>query len=253
MQAQLYINARQVVSSATSKTFTCKELTEQIENTEGVGTSDWYDVELSYTTMTTENINAALNCLASPQILSDGLKTLKMDNFGAESTGALSETVLDYFLTKKDDIKTLSFSNQEAASLDTKQSLLKFAKKAIMQTPMLAYLDVDNNGFGSPETSEMLRYSYSYPTDTLLTLSIAGADFSSQTSCDNLATLVNTCDNLARLDISNQQGTRTVTLDVTLATSAEAMDGTITVRDASDSSLITTMSTGRTLALTITQ
>jgi len=203
--------------------------------------------------MTTEDIEAALNCLASPQILSDGLLTLKMDNFGAESTGAISETVLDYFLTKKDDIKTLSFSNQENASQSTKQSLLKFAKKAIMQTPMLAYLDVDNNGFGSAETSEILRYSYSYPTDTLYSLQVAGADFSSQTSCDNLATLIDTCEGLTSLDISNQQGTRTVTVEVNLATSATAMDGTITVRDSSDSSIITTESTGRTAAINITQ
>ena len=95
----------------------------------------------------------------------------------------------------------------------------------------------------------MLRMAYSYPTDTLYSLKIAGANFDNDSSVQNLASVIDLDEQLNYLDISNQIGTtRTVTVTFTPATSESAADGLIEVIDNSGSTLVS-MATSRTSAI----
>ena len=66
---------------------------------ESLSNGGWVSIYIGQTTMTTEDTDAMLNCLASPYISSSGLEALNLYKFSGAET-ALSSEALNSLLAK---------------------------------------------------------------------------------------------------------------------------------------------------------
>ena len=97
--------------------------------------------------------------------------------------------------------------------------------------------------------SDMTFISHKY----LTYIDLDGNDFSLSQTSRKIAKIIDMEDSLRTLSIKDQIGAMKIHVDLTLATSATAYDGSIVITDVATQGVIVSQATGRTSELTILQ
>ena len=115
-----------------------------MDKDESLSNGGWESIYIGQTTMTTEDTDAMLNCLASPYISGSGLKTLDFYKFSGAET-ALNSSVLKSLLAKTANIQDFTVENMQDTESDAKQSLITFINDVISQRTTIKNITVGKN------------------------------------------------------------------------------------------------------------
>ena len=109
-----------------------------------------------------------------------------------------------------------------------KQSMIDFAKGMINSSTFLSHILVDDNTLNSDQTKDLLTTitaaSCVYALDYL---DISDANFDSDETCTELANFLNKANDLYSLTISDQNGSRIITVSCSPSTDTSVPNGSI--------------------------
>ena len=129
--------------------------------------------------------------------------------------------------------------------------MLSLVEDFISNAQNLQVVDFNGNSMSSDQTGSLLETLYDSPTVLNFTeVYMSQADFTEGPTSVQLITLIEHATNMGKLDISDQVGTRKITVEYTPAT---GVDGSIVVKDQDSGVVIWNKLTKRTTPLEIIQ
>ena len=218
---------------------------------------EWTSLELSVDGLDTKETNHLLTCVASPGIPDTGLQYLRLTdwaNFPDETS--VEHMYLDRLFAYSYNLNALYMEDNTVPSY-VQEDLDSFAMRLIQSSSSLSDVTFSNNQAlnDANQTKNVLNaLMNSASVATITIVELQGADFDQDVACQNLALFVDLSRSMTNFDISHQVGSDHIRLVIDYASAAGVKDGTITVEDRTDSSIVRyTMMTDRTEVITTLQ